>query len=934
MGKLVNIVLPGGRVVAVPEEDARAGTFREQTGEEATQQQAEKVRLEEHSGGLNLLRATAEGFADTATGGAYGKVAPELLGDEFKREMQVTAQEHPYGRLGGEALALLLPTGALGRGAKAAGELTAVGLTERAALGIEAQTGSRLAAKLGEGALMGTQGYIANTNVTGDPVTIEGTVESATIGGILNAGLDKMGAALGRSGKRAAEKVEGIEKYNADVDLVKANEKLFSDSPAYTSVREAYSSLEKTLSEKNAEIDSEIADWAEAVKPNNVRSTINEYQKAKNEVLSEISATPYGRQVKAQQRAQQAAESKFAAQTKAYQKFINDTEKFPKALKGFSQAIKQIEDRAGSATTQEEALAAQLAATAEGLEGGAQLGDLSAQAPKGLAQEAKEFRARLSRIAKQVSGANQQAAGEFGGYDLEAGRWVGNEAPQVASIDQAMAELHALRNDLGKYGFITKPNLPEIPVPPPTTPIPGLEASTEALGHAARTMDSAIGRAKQFAANGNHAEALGELRALEGLRQTPGLGDLPLPEIPPSPRAKIGYKPVKLPATLREFARKTPQDMAELSANLAKFDDGTVTTEFTKLADELGLARNSAGHVLPVDLQAGMQEAFKALDRVKSADAAEAAKGGILSWLKKKSKQGAKYAASRFFDVGGPLGAITRVVGGEAFGAGLDAIDNAVVNGTLMASKKNLELKINRLWSRLETGGPRLQKAAPVVAWLSRGFPSGDPDNEKDIRKQAANRIHDFHAAGGYGNDAAFLALEPLMGHEGDIAGKMHSQIRMALGHMMAATPKDPGLDITAHGSNWLPSHSQAVELAHRIEAVENPIAAIERAIQGEGHPAAAETLWAVYPNLMTAMAQEYAANPREMTYEEGSVVSQLFRVPMTGLQQPLVATALQGLYLPKPEQPQAAATGGGVGGRPAKVSTQVAGSSVSGLIH
>jgi hypothetical protein len=163
------------------------------------------------------------------------------------------------------------------------------------------------------------------------------------------------------------------------------------------------------------------------------------------------------------------------------------------------------------------------------------------------------------------------------------------------------------------------------------------------------------------------------------------------------------------------------------------------------------------------------------------------------------------------------------------------------------------------------------------------------------------------------------------------VAFKIHTAILTAVNHLAQMAPKDPGIDITLRGSNWRPSAEQSLAFAHRIEAVEDPLLAIVRTIQGDSHPAAAETLWAVHPAIMSEFAQEFMASDHtDLTYEAEARMAQLLRIDV-GLRRPEVLATLQGMYLPKPQAP-AGQSGGGAPGRPAAVKSKVAGSSVSAL--
>ena len=199
MGKLVNVVLPGGRVVSVPQEvaDNIAGNDVAHTENlaEAGARSTQDINTERSAGLGEGFKAAAEGFADAATLGAYGQIRAAV--DPNARNSQIRAQERPGARFLGEAAALLAPTGALGTSAKAVGE--ALPLSK-----IAGATGNRLA----EGAVYGIAGNISHANVAGDPLSIESIVVDAGVGALINFGFGKISDGLLSGSKRAKAAIE------------------------------------------------------------------------------------------------------------------------------------------------------------------------------------------------------------------------------------------------------------------------------------------------------------------------------------------------------------------------------------------------------------------------------------------------------------------------------------------------------------------------------------------------------------------------------------------------------------------------------------------------------------------------------------------------------------------------------------------------------
>src|SRR5262249_28206542 len=120
--------------------------------------------------------------------------------------------------------------------------------------------------------------------------------------------------------------------------------------------------------------------------------------------------------------------------------------------------------------------------------------------------------------------------------------------------------------------------------------------------------------------------------------------------------------------------------------------------------------------------------------------------------------------------------------------------------------------------------------------------------------------------------------------------------VRLAL----AAAPKDPGTVPRGHGSDWTPSAPDAMALAYRLEALQKPLDAMGRALGGDVHPAAVDTLNTTWPALMAALHDELAfADTDGLPPERVNGYSALTGSPMSGLVVPANVVALQGMYLP-----------------------------------
>ncbi len=422
---------------------------------------------------------------------------------------------------------------------------------------------------------------------------------------------------------------------------------------------------------------------------------------------------------------------------------------------------------------------------------------------------------------------------------------------------------------------------------------------------------------------------------------------VPVPDIPlmPPPMSAVNIPlAVELPKNLRAFARMTPPKIAEL----AKALDDDAAVAFAHVAKDLDVGLKSTPGDTLASVHARLGDYTKAIERMEAKAATEAAKdgaGGFMDYVQRAGKRAAVGAAG--FGVfqklgGGMLGAGGGGAARVMVGGAMDAVEDSLLGGVLVQGKQGIRTAIRDVVSKYGVPvGTKLDQLAPVTSYISRSFPDNTPDTSRDVRKQAASRALELQAAASGVSNAMFLAVESVLGHPGDIGYKVASHVANAVTYLAAKAPRDPGTNIKMFRSDWLPSWKDAVEFAHRFEAVMAPMVSLSRALAGNGHPAATEALWTVFPAMMNEMAQEVSMisdQLRNLTYKQVSAYSQLFKTPLTGLQNPNVFIAIQGMYLPPPEAAGPSAGGQpGFGrnpsGRPASVGANpVAGSSVSGL--
>lgn len=559
----------------------------------------------------------------------------------------------------------------------------------------------------------------------------------------------------------------------------------------------------------------------------------------------------------------------------------------------------------------------------------------------------------------------------------------------VAAMDADMLAASRIDANGAEFNFVTMADAPPAPAPrgaftpaefvppeftPPTPPVkgeapvggprpvrrdpnavPGWDDLT--LQASSKDIDGTTQRVVALQKAGRYEEAAREIEALEVRTRAAGLGELTYPKYPKAPRAPVPELMGRLPKDLEEFARMNDRRVGELADyldGLSTVDEAAVAAggrdafavarrelgeEFASIADELGLARLGTPGETAKAVWAKLREFPKAMDKLEALGLKEAvkagrAKKGFLGQGMELGKKGVKFGVGRAFDSGGMKGAFMRTMAGGAVGYGMDGAEGAYLGGMLMSGKLGVRNRLTKIVAAV--GGPLGRgalKMAPVTAYLSARWPTGEEDDEPDLRNRAHNRIDDVLRMASVAPDAAFVALEGLAGHPGDVQFKAHQMAVGAMNHLAEMAPKDPGTDTTLRGSNWRPSSEQSIAFAHRIEAVVDPMSAIERSVSGDTHPAATETLWAVWAPLMEEFAAEFASAPRTLPFEAEARMAKLLRVQV-GLQQPVVLASLQGMYLPQPTPPGEGTPSStpNPGGRPAAVQSKVAGSSVAGL--
>jgi len=907
MGK-VNVVLPDGTVTAVDEDlylKAKDSTLvrRELAGEEYDRG-VEADREEGTVGGT--IAAGLLGAADTVTfGGASGFFgtfsdhAANVSGGEDELEALKADHSTAYGV--GAVAGAFTPWGAPGLAA-GAGRLVEAGLAARAInpLTRGAAFGARAAGRGVEGAIMGIDGELVQTQLTGDPLTIEGFIEEATIGGIMNVGVGALADGLMGMGRKARASIADEDAFRAELRVADEGRAVFDHSgagDAYKGMREAVESVDDTFTKdwKAVEKDNDV--WDDFLSsPKRWGQKQQEFRAAQNKIREEFV------QGKASPTVAKEAASSYKAQnplpTKPAKPDLEDLPKEPKPHK-----VPETPSR-----------------SAAGMSALDELKVNRAQA------EANDVMRHYNTAKTLTEKRNAKALAEYEkalkDYEKATADWkVGLDSHVKASVEAAR-------------------------IPKGVTP-EQQKLSQAFLKH----IDDEVYEAEKMWRGGLKAEATGRLHEISRKLQDTYGARIPIPEVPKLPRPRFdrpAYEP--FPDTLEKLSRARPETIARLASRLEpEMLDGPLG----RLVDELGLERLGDTRATFAALHERLSKYAKVIDKFEAQRVAEeidATKMGRVGRFMRKVGMNAvrSWSGYRAFDVAGG-GAWGALMGGAArtvatsgmtyVGAKIAGLsdEDASTAAMFAGAKAGLGSKIRSLVAKYADPGARaLNRLGPVTSVLTTRF-DGTEDKEKDIRKATLNRIRDVIAAAQNAADTGYVAVSGmgLLGHPADLGFKIQSHYVRALQHLADTAPKDPGIGQKFGGdSDWLPSWSDLMAWAHRFEAVVDPLRAIARQISGEGHPAANETLWYTSPAIVGLAAEELVYEMPQMrgiAFERAGGPAGLLGLP-TGLQHPQIVTAIQGQYMKAPPEQQQQGSGNPVG-RPAAVQSKVAGSSVSGLI-
>lgn len=122
--------------------------------------------------------------------------------------------------------------------------------------------------------------------------------------------------------------------------------------------------------------------------------------------------------------------------------------------------------------------------------------------------------------------------------------------------------------------------------------------------------------------------------------------------------------------------------------------------------------------------------------------------------------------------------------------------------------------------------------------------------------------------------------------------------------------PKNPIIGEEIIKNEWVPSDSELSAWKRRIEAVDNPIKAIEDVANGVGSHEAVEAIKEVYPNIyqeaVRQLISKIADNKKEIPYQKRLQLSMLTGAPLDYSVNPEFVGKMQGMFKkPEPSTPQ-----------------------------
>ncbi len=876
MGKIV-VVRPDGSKTEVTREQAeklRVLGYREESQEEYIDRAVEASNKEHYSQPMEKLETVAEGWAGAATLGVSDKLNPDIEGARQR------AKYNPIHRIGGEV------------GAGVLGSVVIPGAGART-------IGGRVAAEGIVGGVFGAGNALTESALSGDPLTVTSVLAHGGVGALLGTGTGLAGESI----IGVAKKLKGRGQVDEVVDVFE---------PGKDTLSPFYKSLPKEKIKKGKD----VPDWIKAGKDTPDDTLIREF--------TEEITTPIGKTVKETYDIVPDADfQKFHRNVRdisdLYETTMEDVEKQllfkQKEVKELNRYLKSAGKRyhtAGKLTS----------------EFNASVVDPASSMAKDMANKAAFLDDHYKVFSKALKEGDSVKAlrrlDEYKKMLKEAGSdeiFEGGALPSMKKVEAQMSEIKALEDAIK-----VKAAARELSSFPDTAS--GFSRMT--ADRAERLFASADLLAKQpepifksalnsvdemlFAAGVSKSGSPGErLRALYEIGKNSSFKQT---------ATKRVFNEVKKEVPRARFEHPEKTDYSSVMGKTAapapkpepKYQDLFESTV------DFGIDSPGASNVIRGTKSGGYtskQSFFGRIARLASARKASA--------LAKHAGMGVGGSAAAY-ELGGALaGAIT----GGGLLAGVAGVKAAVVGKIASGVVKygpGIGTGVKKIGARVD----------PLYTRIDGTIDARQED--KDRKKALKARIDEINAIGPGAKDAAFFAVQPLMGEYPEFAKGLHDAFVTAFNGLITFIPRDPGLATSRGKSLWSPSDVQMRQTEKALSVFHDPIGAIESILNGAADVIVVKALKTMYPPLYEEMRNGLVSKMMDpaflnsLSYADQARLAIMTEIPLHSSFTPRSIAQSQSIYARASQnRPAPTNSGGGSGGRPQKMEPPTAGQSLAG---
>lgn len=254
-------------------------------------------------------------------------------------------------------------------------------------------------------------------------------------------------------------------------------------------------------------------------------------------------------------------------------------------------------------------------------------------------------------------------------------------------------------------------------------------------------------------------------------------------------------------------------------------------------------------------------------------------------------------------------------------GAGLAGVISSRMAGKFGAAIRETEARAAKALGVLLDVSKKVTGVAPVLATkvLSRVRYGSPSDDEQPVPRSGAlahsfkRRADEIRSQVVTGQDGAPVAhpqarakiakhLSALAATNPILADKLETLGARKLEYLAAALPKRPDLAGLDHGPDtWRPSDMEMRSWARRAAAADDPIGVFERAAAGTVSPEDAETLRAIYPEMLNDFKRQIIEGlpnlRKKLPFQRRLALSILTGVPVDPALDPRILRVLQSQY-------------------------------------